>query len=135
MMAVSPEIHTAIRRSAYEQAFLAVIPTGRENAITARRLGVLMGSYVGYVVGERAVRQVASDLRMRGIAICSAVREPYGFYRPTSADEAEEGMAHIWSRAREARRIAKACRATIIDMRRKEMADMVQPLPGMEQGA
>jgi hypothetical protein len=135
MMAVLPETHTAIRRSKYEAAFLAVLPTGRENAITARRLGVLMGSYVGYVVGERTVRQVASDLRRRGTAICSAVREPYGFYRPTDADEAEEGMAHVFSREREARIIARACRATIRDMRRKEMAALIQALPGMEQGA
>jgi hypothetical protein len=135
MMAVLPTQHTAIRRSAYEQAFLAVLPVGRDNAVTARELGVLMARYTGATIDERTVRQIASDLRRRRVPICSAVRKPWGFYRPANAEEAEEGMAHIWSREREARIVAGACRAAVKDMRRKEMAALIQALPGMEQGA
>lgn len=135
MMAVCTTNHTDMRRSTYEAAFLAVLPRGRGHAITARELGRLMAPHVGAVVDERTVRQIASDLRLRGEAICSAVHRPYGFYAPTCADEAERGMAHVFSREREVRKIAKACRVTIRGMRRSEMAALIQALPGMGEGA
>jgi len=78
----------AVLPTQYEAAFLAVLPMGREHAITARELGLLMAQHAGHVVDERTVRQIASDLRRRRFPICSAVRKPWGFL---PADQRERG--------------------------------------------
>jgi hypothetical protein len=134
MMAVLPETHTAIPQSAYKQAFLAVVPTGRKNAITARELGVLMAYHVGHVVDERTVRQIASDLRRRGVLIASAISKPYGFYRPANLREAHECREQLTRRLREVRRTVAAYDRAVRMMEWRETV-AVHPLPGMGEGA
>lgn len=137
MMAVSTERHADMQRQLTrfaERALLAVLPTGRAQAITARELGVLMASRLGAPVEAREVRQMVSDLRRRGELIASATSPPYGFYRPEDLCEAQECREQLARRLREMRRTVAAYDRA---MRRMEWRDTVavHPLPGMDQGA
>lgn len=133
-MAVSPEIHTAIRRSAKERVLLALLPVGRGNAITASELAALMTYRLGIPVKAREVRQIVSDLRRRGVLIASATGPPYGFYRPEDLREAQECRDQLAGRLRELRRTVAAYDRAVRRMEWQERVE-VRPLPGIEQGA
>lgn len=137
-MAVSTERHTDMHRQRLagmaEGALLAVLPVGRENAITARELGVLMASRLGAPVEAREVRQMVSDLRRRGELIASATSPPYGFYRPEDLCEAQECREQLARRLREVRRTVAAYDRAVRRMEWKA-AVAAYPLPGMDQGA
>lgn len=75
---------------------------GRENAVTAKRLAVMVG------ISERDVRQTIQELRRQGYPVASGVHKPYGFYWPQSAEEAQECQRHLYSRIRELWATAKA---------------------------
>jgi len=117
-----------------EAAFLTILPEGRDNALTAREIGNLMLPRLGYGPSERAVRQIASDLRRRGHLIGSSPRAPYGFYRPADLAEAEECREQLARRLREVRRTVAAYDRAVSKMKWRAKAAM-NTLPGMGQGA
>lgn len=116
MMTVCTTNHADIRTEP-QKALLAFLQEGRENAITARELGVLMASR-----------------RRKGELIASATSAPYGFYRPEDLREAQECREQLARRLREVRRTVAAYDRAV---RRMEWRDTVavHPLPGMDQGA
>lgn len=137
-MAVSSDQHTDMHRQRLagmaDRALLAVLPTGRADAITARELGVLMASRLGAPVEAREVRQMVSDLRRRGELIASATSPPYGFYRPEDLCEAQECREQLARRLREVRRTVAAYDRAVRRMEWRETV-AIHPLPGMDQGA
>lgn len=68
---------------------------GRTNARTTKTISTMTG------VPGREVREVISELRREGRPIASAVNPPYGFYVPANAAEAQECLAHMYSRISE----------------------------------
>jgi hypothetical protein len=80
---------------------------GRANAITAPALTAAVREALGTYVSERDVRDVISNLRKRCHPIASSVREPFGYFWPTTELEAHEVMGHFYSRMREISALAR----------------------------
>ena len=74
---------------------------GLDKALTAKQLARLTG------LNEREVRATIAGLRRQGYPIASAVHPPYGFYVPETVREAQECLAHLYSRIREIGETAK----------------------------
>lgn len=117
-----------------EKAFLRCLPTGRDNARTAYEIGGLIHRHIGYRIGERRIRKIASGLRRKGHLIASSPRSPYGFYRPANLEEAEDCRDQLARRLRELRRTVVAFDTAV---RRELFAQRVErtELPGLERGA
>ena len=84
-----------------ETAFMAILPEGRNQAMTATEIGKRMEQWVGHPVTARQVRKVASTLRMQGYVVCSTPTKPYGFYWPKSHHEATACYHELISRLTE----------------------------------
>ena len=138
MMAVCTTNHADMHRQRLagmaERALLAVLPTGRAQAITARELGLLMSGRQGARGDERTVRRMVSDLRRKGVLIGSAISVPSGFYRPANLREAQECREQQARRLREVRRTVAAYDRAVRRMEWRETV-AIHPLPGMDQGA
>jgi len=80
---------------------------GRENAMTAKKLTVLINQEFDFNISERTLREAISELRQLSHPIASAVNKPAGYFWPITESEAREVMGHFYSRLKEINAIAR----------------------------
>lgn len=68
-----------------------ILPTGKENAISARELAAKLG------VSDRVLRDLVTTDRVKGIVICSSSA---GYYLPASKNEIREFCNFMEKRAK-----------------------------------
>lgn len=68
-----------------------ILPTGKNNAISARELAAKLG------VSDRVLRDIVTGDRVKGIVICSSSA---GYYLPASKDEIKEFCSFMDKRAK-----------------------------------
>jgi hypothetical protein len=74
-----------------EKHFLALLPTGKVNALTAREIK----GYLPFNVDLRIVQALVERLRLKGVLICSNLDgKGGGYYRPANDDELLEYVRH-----------------------------------------
>lgn len=72
-----------------EKNFLALLPTGKVNALTARGIKEYLSSDV------RTVQALVERLRLKGVLICSNLDgKGGGYYRPSNDEELLEYVRH-----------------------------------------
>ena len=69
------------------KALLELIPKGKENAISRKQLGTLIGET------QREVSRTIHNARKAGHIICSSAQ---GYYKPQTDEELVEGYDKLW---------------------------------------
>ena len=84
---------------------LALLPCGKENAISAEELRMKIGAG-----SLREVRQYVADARLSGKLICSGIT---GYYKPASLEEIREFVQRMERQAKSTFAVIKTARAAL----------------------
>lgn len=76
------------------ERFYNALPHGRDQALTARELSARLGLSERH--GDRVLRNLAQHATDAGYLVCTSNA---GYYRPASADEAQETIGRLRSQA------------------------------------
>lgn len=98
-------------------ALLAIIPVGRDNAITGRDLAQQL-IQTGHIPAThrdpaRVVRALIHDLRAIGVPVCADSSD--GFYLPAKPQELREYLGRLGHRVKEVAEPYRALKATYLD--------------------
>lgn len=101
-------------------AFLAMIPWGRANAVKQDQLAAELGTTT------RKVQSMVLELLQRStpVVVCSACEAPHGMYRPMNAGEADQYLANLRSRALSTLRHYSKVKRAVYTQFREVQADL-----------